>query len=271
MPVIAISRGTFSRAKQIAVKAAQALQYECVSREVLLEASELFNVSEFQLIHAIADAPSFLERFSHGKEKYIAYIRAALLRHIQSGNGVYHGFAGHLFLQGISHVIKVRIIATLEDRILEKMKQESLNETEAREIIERDDSERRSWSLSLYGVDPWDPMLYDLTLHLNPMTVDDAVRVLVQTAGLASFQVTPESMKALNDRVLAAQVQALLVHEFPHITVKAKDGEAFIDIHAGLMKMTLLNREAQQETLRRVEEIAVSLGGAEKATATLLW
>ena len=125
MSIITISRGSYSRGKEVAEKVAAALGYECISREILLEASEQFNIPEIKLVRAIHDAPSILERFTYGKEKYVAYIKAALLKHVQKDNVVYHGLAGHYFLQEIPHVLKVRIIADLEDRIAEEMKREN--------------------------------------------------------------------------------------------------------------------------------------------------
>jgi hypothetical protein len=113
MPIITISRGSYSRGKEVAEKLAQKLGYKCISRDILLEASEQFNIPEIKLIRAIHDAPSVLERFTHGKERYVAYIRSTLLKHVQKDNVVYHGLAGHYFLLGISHVIKVRIMADL--------------------------------------------------------------------------------------------------------------------------------------------------------------
>jgi len=97
MSIITIARGSYSRGKEVAEKVAVALGYQCISREVLLEASELFNVPEIKPVRAIHDSPSTLDRLSYGKEKYVAYIRAALLRHIQRDNVVYHGLAGHFF------------------------------------------------------------------------------------------------------------------------------------------------------------------------------
>ena len=146
-----------------------------ISRDILIEASELFNISEIKLIRAIHDAPSILERFTYGKEKYIAYIRAALLKHAQKDNMVYHGIAGHFFLQGIPHVLKIRIIAEMENRVKEEMRRESISEQEARFILKKDDEERRKWGIALYGADTWDAKLYDLVFHIDTMSVDDAV------------------------------------------------------------------------------------------------
>ncbi|MBW1912541.1 MAG: cytidylate kinase family protein, partial [Deltaproteobacteria bacterium] len=44
MPIITISRGSYSKGKEVAEKVSQKLGYECISRDVLLEASEEFNV-----------------------------------------------------------------------------------------------------------------------------------------------------------------------------------------------------------------------------------
>ena len=79
-----------------------------------------------KLVRAIHDAPSILERFTYGKEKYVAYLKAALMKHVQKDNVVYHGLAGHYFLQDIPHVLKVRIVADIKDRIAEEMKRENL-------------------------------------------------------------------------------------------------------------------------------------------------
>ena len=65
MGVITISRGSYSKGKEIAEKLAQQLGYECVSRDILLETSTHFNIHELKLIRAIHDAPSIFERFKY--------------------------------------------------------------------------------------------------------------------------------------------------------------------------------------------------------------
>jgi cytidylate kinase len=206
MPIITISRGSYSRGRDVAEQLARELGYECVSREILLEASEQFNIPEIQLSHAIEDAPSILDRLTRGRERYLAYVRAALLRHVQVDDVVYHGFAGHLLLREVSSVLKVRIIASVEHRIQEVVKRDGVSEDEARERIARADDERRKWSHHLYRVDPADARLYDLVLQIRPMTVDDAVGTIKLAAQLPAFQTTPEVKKTL--QALAAKAEA---------------------------------------------------------------
>jgi cytidylate kinase len=207
MSIITISRGTYHRGKEVAEKLAQRLSYACISREILLEASEEYNVPEIKLIRAIQDAPSILDRLTRQKEKYVAFIRAALLKHVQKDNIVYHGLFGHFFLQDIPHVLKVRIVGDLEARVADEVKREGISAEKAREIIMRDDEERRKWALYLYGADAWDATLYDLVIHLKAITVDDAVTVISNVAGLPGFQTTPESQQAIDNLVEAARME----------------------------------------------------------------
>jgi cytidylate kinase len=213
MPIITISRGSFSRGKEVAEKLAQKLGYQCISRDILLEASEQFNIPEIKLIRAIHDAPSILERLTHGKDQYVAYIRSTLLKQVQKDNVVYHGLAGHYFLMGIPHVIKVRIMADLEDRVQEEMRREKISAEEARFILKKDDDERRRWSIQLYGVDTWDPMLYDMVLHLKYLTVDDAVDLISKAAQLPRFQATPGSQRLLDEMAQEAEKAAAKMEE----------------------------------------------------------
>ena len=67
MAIITISRGSYSRGKEVAEKLAQDLGYQVLSRDILLEASERFNIPEIKLVRAIHDAPSIFERFTYGK------------------------------------------------------------------------------------------------------------------------------------------------------------------------------------------------------------
>ena len=261
MSIITISRGSYSRGKEVAEKIAQRLGYECVSRDVLIEASDEFNIPEIKLVRAIHDSPSVLERFTHGKEKYVSYIRAAVLKRVLKDNVVYHGLAGHFFLQEVPHVMKVRIIADFEDRVKEEMKRENSSAEKARFTLRKDDEERRKWGLSLYGADTSDSRLYDMVLHIKTLRVEDAVEVLFQAANRPCFRTTPQSRKILEDLSQAAQVHAALVAGFPAARVTAKGGKIFV---SSVETSLLMEREVIAEVTKLarkvpgVEEVVVS-------------
>lgn len=230
MSIVTISRGSYSYGKEVAEKLAAKLGYECVSREIVLEASKHFNIPEIKLVHAIHDAPSILNRFTYGKERYVAYVREALLHCFQKDNVVYHGLAGHFFVSGISHVLKVRILADFGDRVAEEMRREGVSAEEAERLLEQDDEERRRWSSYLYGIDTRDPSLYDLVVHIGSITADEAVDIIREALTWPCFQTTPESQKAMDALLVVAQVQAALVEEIPSAKAELEGEEIVVSL-----------------------------------------
>ena len=246
MAILTISRGSYSKGKEVSEKVAERLGYECLSRDVILGASEEFRVPEIKLVRAIHDAPSILDRFSFGKERYIAYIQSALLQHFRKDNIVYHGLAGQFFVKGIAHVIKIRIIAEMEDRIKLEMEREGITRAEAIHVLKKDDEERRKWSQALYGIDTSDPALYDLVIHINKIKVDDAVDIICQTAGLKDFQTTDESKRSLDDLALAAEVKATLMQVHRDVEVTADNGTISVKAVAPISKGPSLSRDLEK-------------------------
>jgi cytidylate kinase len=232
MSIITISRGSYSHGKEVAEKVAQRTGYHLVAREVLLEASENFNIPEAKLLMTMENAPSLLDRFTNWREKYIAYIQASILMNFQRDNVVYHGMAGHFFVKGVPHVLKVRIIADIEDRVKLVMERDGLSRKEAQRTVKRLDEERSRWSRQLYGIDTGDPSLYDLVLHIKKLSVDDAVDIICHTVGLKRFQTTSKSQSLMDDLVLAAQVKTTIVDLKPDVEVSAKSGTVYIRFEA---------------------------------------
>jgi len=229
MGIITVSRGSFSYGKEVAEKVAERLGYDIISREQLIEASSKeFDVPQVKLLQAIKDAPSFLDKLTYGKERYIAYIESALLSLLAKDNVVYHGFAGHFFVRDIPHILKVRVIADMEKRIEFVMKRDKVSREKAIEIIKTLDEIRSKWSRHLYGIDSRDMSLYDLMLNIKQLTVEDAVEIVCQYMSFDSFKTTPEVLKTLKERAIAAKVRGVVMNIKPDIEVTFKDGVAYI-------------------------------------------
>jgi cytidylate kinase len=254
--IVTISRGSYSKGKEIAEKVAEELGYECVSRDILLEASEQFNIPEIKLVRALHDAPSVLERFTFGKEKYVAFIEEAFLQHMQRDNIVYHGLAGHFFLRNVGHALKVRILADMDDRIRLEMERENISKEEAQHVLKKDDYERHKWAMALYGVDTADPFQYDLVLHIGRITVSDAVDIICHTVRLPNFQTTEESKKILEDIILASRAKAEIVKDWPSVSVCADNGILYVD--------TKCRMQQEQEVISKIEKAGKRVSGVKE-------
>jgi cytidylate kinase len=246
MAIITVSRGSYSKGRELAEKVAQRLGYECISREVLLEASKEFNIPEIKLVRAIHDAPSILDRFVYGKEKYVAFIQAAICRHLKNDNVVYCGLAGHFFVGDVSHALRVRVVADMQARVNAEMEREGIAAREAERILKKDDEERRKWSMFLYGIDTREPRNYDMILHISKITVDDAVDIVCHTVALENFKTTAASQQAMDDLALAAEAKAVLVSSRPDVEVQAANGIVDITTAAPEVHYQTISEELQK-------------------------
>jgi cytidylate kinase len=237
MAIITISRGSFSYGKKIAETVAEKLGYECISREVLIEASQLFNISEKKLIKSLHDAPNILKRITQGKEKYLSYIQAALLERIKKDNVIYHGHAGHLLLAEVPQVIKVRVIADLADRVALLQQRQNISKDEALTVIKNGDKHRAQWTRYLYKMDLNDPRLYDIVINIGRLTVQDACDILCAAVKSKTYKITPESKKAINDLAIVSRVQASL-KEVCEAEVSSNDGSVHIKVAAQKIRKT---------------------------------
>ena len=228
MAIIAISRGNVALGKEVAEKAAEKLGYRCISREILLEASEEFNIPEVKLIRSMEHMPPFFDRISQKSKKYVAYIQSALLHNLQQENVVYHGFAGHFFVRDNPHVLKVRINSEMSNRVSRVMDRDGVSKKQALASLKKIDALRKKWSMKLYGMDPEDPRYYDLVLLLDTLTVDDAAEVVCQVSRLPQFASTPESKRSMDDLVLAADARTLLLDMKSDAEVWACDGYLYV-------------------------------------------
>jgi cytidylate kinase len=252
MSIVTISRGSYSRGKEIAEIVSERLGYKCLSRDILLDTSDKYHIPEIKLIRAIHDAPSILDRFVYNKDKYINFVQSTLLNHLKADNVVYHGLAGHFFVKDIPHVLKVRIISDMEDRIMCEMERENISYEEAKSVLKKDDEQRRKWSLNLYGIDTSDPSLYDLVIHIGKITMNDAADLVCHTLEKEQFKTTAQSQKMIEDLALAAEVRTMVFNITPNIGVFAYNGNIHIQAKA---------RELQEEKL--IEELKSSAGSVE--------
>ena len=231
MAIITLSRGSFSHGKEIAERVAATLGYECISREILVEASRFFEVSEMRLAKTIHDAPNILERITRGREKYLNYIQAALLEHVRRDNVVYHGHAGHFFMPRISHVIKVRIIADMAERVACLRKSHPMSEAEATAHLANEDRERARWTRYLYDKEITDPGLYDIVINIGMLNIDDACDIVCTMAGSERFKATPESTRAINDLAISSHIRAAL-QEICEAEVTSDGGRVHVRVRA---------------------------------------
>lgn len=232
MAVVTISRGSASGGLLLAQTLEKTLGYEIVSREDVIREAARFGASEESLQEALLKPPSFWDRFKHERQRYLAFVQSALCEKARKDRVIYHGNAGHLLLCGVPHVVRIRLIASMSFRIRMVMERQHLSRSEAIRDIENADRQRREWTRFLYGQNWLDPVLYDLVINLETLTVEAAAHIVVATVQRPEFQTTDASRKAMEDLTLASRVRAALASNEKtgsvEIKIRADDGVVFL-------------------------------------------
>jgi osmotically-inducible protein OsmY len=232
MAIVTISRGSFSGGVAVAEAVAERLGVPCISREVIRDAAQASGIDEGALIATLEDPPRFWEKSPGKITAHLNLVRTALLKRTDGGDFVYHGYAGHLLLSGISHVLRVRVIASEDYRIRAAMEDFSLGEKEAAKYVRTLNTQLMKWTKFLYGVDWQDPALYDVVLRVDRVGVEGAADIIVGMTRLEPFQPTEESRKAFADLLLSSNVWSALTADprtrAANVRVAADGGEVFV-------------------------------------------
>ncbi|WP_029896571.1 AAA family ATPase [Desulfohalovibrio reitneri] len=259
MSIISISRDSYSHGQEIARRVSEALGFDNVAREVILEAAQKFDVPEKRIESALSENPRGLRALFSNKDRHLAFFKAAFFERMRSGGVVYHGLAGHAFLQDVPGALKVRLVASMDDRVREEMRREGLTEETARRRLEKLDEARREWSMAIYGVDNHDVNFYDLVINLSSMSVDEAVETIVDLAGHKAFEETGETFRTLEDKALAARAEAEVLRSFDKVRARCEEGHCYISVEAPLL--------AEETVARKVRAIAMNVEGVREVTA----
>jgi len=210
MAIVSISRGSFSGGVAVAEAVARRLGVPCISREVVRDAAQLSGVEEGSLQATLEEPPRFWEKTPGRIPAHLNLVRTALLKRADGGDFVYHGYAGHLLLSGIAHVLRVRVIAGEADRVQAARDDFDMTEKQAVQYVKTVDTQLRKWTRFLYGVDWQDPALYDAVLRVDRIGVEGTADTIVAMTELGPFKPSAESRKAFADLLLSSTVWAAL-------------------------------------------------------------
>jgi len=264
MSIITISRGTASGGQALAERVAAKLGWPCLSNEVIVEAAKRYGVPEPEMVKIFEKAPSFWEKMIASRRVYFTFVQAAMCEYAQRGELVYHGHAGHELLPGISHVLKVRLVAPLEYRIRAVMERDPrLDRKRAMRYINQVDAERTSRMRYLFDVDWRDPHLYDLVLNLHKLTLETACDLVIQAVQWEAFQPTAASRQALDHLALASRIRAAL-HAHPQLSPY----DIEVDVAEGMV--TLSGHVPTNDAIREVMRIAEQISGVTRIANKLV-
>lgn len=262
MPIITISRGTLSGGEALANLVSQKSGYAVIGLEVIKDAAARYGISESAISQQLKQTPGVIERLRGDKKRiYVIAIQSALAERALQGNFVYHGLAGHFLLHNVPNVLKIRLVAPLAYRLKSVMEKKQLTEEKAIKYIVNVDEKRKQWTKFLYDVDWTDPMLYDLVINLDQISLNTACVMIMDAIDQPEFKDTPEKQKAIQDFALSSRVKAKLAIDERtrgvELEVEAKEGKVIVK--GQLFTTATLLATGIQRTKACIHEIAKSI------------
>jgi cytidylate kinase len=253
MSIITVAHAAFSGGGAIAEKVATKLDYRCVDREVLIEASKRYGIPEAKYTEVLETAGHWWERWRESLRLYRITLQAAMCEVAQGGNLVYHGRAGQQLFPGIQHVLKVFIVAPMDYRIELTRAQKGMNVENARQYLRELDRVRSRRYRAVFNDDWQDPVAYDLVLNSSRFAPDVGAALIAETARRPEFQPSSESTKAFQDLTTTARVQAALITSPKTrnvvLNVKSDNGQVSI---SGI----LADPDLEKEIVRVAKDVA---------------
>lgn len=211
MSVVAMSETVGSGGTEIGRALAAALGWEFADREIITKAAESFGEGVEELKHATEEKPTLWDRFRESQQRYAAYVEATVLEMAARDNVVLVGRASSFILRDVRHVLRVRVIAAERVRVERIERQQGLTWEATQAYVRNADHDLAARVRFLYHLDWEAPLLYDIVLNTERLSVTRAVSVLRDMLADERFASTDDSRRELNDRRMAASGRAALL------------------------------------------------------------
>ena len=264
MSAITLFGGAFCRKEQIVENIKKEAGYAQVTdNDIVKIAAELSGMPEKKLNRAFSEKTSVFNKFTHEKERSIAFLRLATAQALQRDNILIDGFCSLLIPKAIYHVLRICLVANMKNRIVPAMAEKNVAEKEARALIHEKDNAAIAWVDNLYKLkDPWDPSLYDMVIPTDQHTVDEVCALILKNLSSDIIQPTTISKKAVDDFHLAAKVEVAVSKEGHAVDVDVRDGAVTLTINSNVLMLKRLEDElkAIAEPIEGVKSVETRIG-----------
>lgn len=255
MPVIAMTQEMGSLAKDVALELTAAMNLAVMRHEVVDHVAGKMHVST-SLINRLREGKAgLIERATTDTERVALYTAEEVYELANKGNVVLRGWGATCLLRPVPHVLTVRITRSFHKRVEWLMNHLETDDRDfAESEIRRSDHAHATRMHQQFGVTWGDPVLYDLVLNTDRLSVHSCVEQIRQLSQRPEFQESEASRQLLANMTLASRVRSALkdneTTQEVNITIEAQKGRV-------ILKGIVVNAHEQAE----VEKVASMVSG----------
>jgi cytidylate kinase len=254
MSIIIISSDVKEIEEMIARKVAEAMGWNLLGPEILNDIPAKRRIDPDKLREAMKSTPSLFKNLSSRQWRhYLACVEAETLDRLLADNIVCWGLSAHLYVTGVSHVMRVRVLSASSQGLMEIAEQKQISLQKAEKLRADALVQRKKWSLAAWNNDETDLSRFDLVINLDQIDPGEAVNTIISAAAYRKFQVMTYSLKCLSDLALAAKVNAALLKSMADVKVQARDGSVIV--------LTKALRPQKRKKIAAIKELAGNIEG----------
>jgi cytidylate kinase len=211
MPVVAMTHEMGSLAKDVALQLAAELKLAVMRHEVVEHVADRMHVHSSVISRLREGKAGLVERLRTDERSVAVYTAEEVLALADRGNVVLRGWGATRWLRPVPHVLCVRITRSLEQRVEWVMEHLQIDDHEfARAEVLRSDHAHAARMHQQFGVTWGDPLLYDLILNTDRLSVDSCVQLISAMLHRPEFAETLQSRAKLHNMTLEAHARAAL-------------------------------------------------------------
>ena len=215
MPVIAMTREMGSCGREVAQRVAEEMGLTLVMHELVEhDLAGRLQVQESAVHHRFEGGATLRERWQVPSKRLARYTAEEILELAQRGNVLIRGWGACVLLRDVPHAVRVRVCAPMELRERSVMQRRAKDRGAARREIERNDAAHKRTLQAAFGVEREDPLLYDLVLNTERLSVETCARLVRELAESPELRETDASRAILDDKVLEAHMRVKLRERF---------------------------------------------------------
>ena len=255
MPVIALTQGMGSLAQDVAEQLAQELNLATLQHEVGDHVASKMHVSKSLISRLRFGKAGVIERFTADRASIAVFAAEDVLDTAARGNVVLRGWGATALLRPVPHVPCVRIMRPFEKRVHWLMAALDTDDIElAENEIRRSDHANAARMHDQFGVNWGDPVLFDLVLNTERLSVDGCVELIKALLARPEFAETESSRSLLAGMALSAHVRAAL---------RSKDSTRGVDVTIDSVdgRVTLRGIVLHEDELTAAEQVAAAVSG----------
>lgn len=255
MPVIALTQEMGSLAKDVALKLAEVAGLQTMRHEVEENVAGRMHVAPSLIRRLREGKAGLMERLGTDRDQVAIYTAEEVFALAERGNVVLRGWGATMLLRPVPHVLRVRVTRPFAQRVEWLMDHLGTDDRDlAEEQVRRSDAAHASRMSEIFGVTWGDPLLFDIVLNTERLSIDSCVAQIQHLAARPEFAETDESRRILSRLALSARIRAAL-------KANASTREVDVQIDASNGKVVLAGIVMNDAEKAETERVASTVAG----------